>query len=69
MDFLHAITVGVNQVPTNAVTTTVNKVAIYSAGIGGGNALKIAVKYPNFVKVLLLVFQIPYEKGLIYYQK
>jgi|KBSMisStandDraft_5_1062788.scaffolds.fasta_scaffold233947_2 hypothetical protein len=43
------MTEGINQVPTNAVTTTVNNVAIYSGGIDGGNALKLAVKLPNFV--------------------
>jgi len=41
------MTEGINQVPTKAVTTTVNKVAIYSGGIDGGNALKLAVKLPN----------------------
>ena len=40
---------GVNHEPTKAVATTVNKVATYSGGIGGGSALKFAVKLPNFV--------------------
>ena len=47
--FLQPITVGVNQEPIKAVATTVNNVATYSGGIGGGNALKFAVKLPNFV--------------------
>jgi hypothetical protein len=42
--FLHPITVGVNHEPIKALATTVNNVAIYSGGIGGGSSLKIAVK-------------------------
>ena len=40
---------GVSHEPTKAVITTVNNVAKYSAGIAGGEALKFAVKLPNFV--------------------
>jgi hypothetical protein len=41
--FLQPITVGVNHEPIKAVATTT-----YSGGIGGGRALKFAVKFPNF---------------------
>lgn len=37
--------------PTNAVTTIVNNDAQYSAGTGGGSALKYAVNLPNPVTV------------------
>ena len=33
-----------------------NNVAIYSGGIGGGNALKFAVKLPNFVILSLAIY-------------
>jgi hypothetical protein len=35
--------------PLRAVTTPVNNVPTYSCGMGGGSALKFAVKLPNFV--------------------
>ena len=47
--FLHPITVGVSHEPIKAVATTVNKVTTYYGGIGGGSALKFAVKLPNFI--------------------
>ena len=57
---LDAISAGVNHVPIKAVATTVNNVAT-SGGIGGGGALKFAVKVPNLLtsKVADVSFDIP----------
>ena len=57
---LHPISAGVNHVPIKAVATTVNNVAT-SGGIGGGGALKFAVKVPNLLtsKVADVSFDIP----------
>ncbi|MGB7635808.1 MAG: hypothetical protein WBL68_18970 [Nitrososphaeraceae archaeon] len=38
---------GISNDPTKAVATTVNNEAQYSAGTGGGSALKFSVKLPN----------------------
>ena len=65
MDFVNVITVGINHSPTNAVTTTENKVAIYYAETGGGNSLKFALKLSNFIiERITSDFSTKYEKCL-----
>jgi hypothetical protein len=44
---MHPVSAGVNHVLLKAVATTVNNVATYPGGIGGGSALKFGVKIPN----------------------
>lgn len=47
--FLQIVIAGVSHELTKALATMLNNVATYSAGIGGGNAIKVAVKFPNLL--------------------